>query len=84
MHYFYILRCKDGTLYCGSTNDLAAREKRHNAGKGSIYVRTHGGGKIIYTEKFRALRKAMQREVEIKKWPRIKKEDLIKNSNLKN
>ena len=38
MHYFYILRCKDNSLYCGYTNNLKAREALHNSGKGSKYV----------------------------------------------
>ncbi len=77
MYYFYILRCKDNTLYCGSTKDLAKREQLHNLGKGSIYVRTHGGGKIIYSEIFKIQGDALRREIEIKKWPKAKKELLI-------
>ena len=78
MHYFYIVRCKDDTLYCGSTNNLENRIKRHNSGKGSVYVKTHGGGKIVYSETYDTLAEAMQRETQIKKWSRIKKENLIK------
>ena len=77
MHYFYILLCKDGTLYCGSTKNLKKRIELHNSGKGSIYVRTHGGGKIVYTEKFKTIGNALRREIEIKKWPRAKKKRLI-------
>jgi putative endonuclease len=80
MHYFYILRCKDGTLYCGSTEDLEKRELLHNSGKGSKYVRSRGGGKIVYSEKFRSKSKAMQREAEVKKWPRVAKMAHIKKS----
>jgi len=78
MFYFYIFRCKDGTLYCGSTNNLKNREKRHNSGKGSVYVKIHGGGKIVYSERFKTLGNAMRREAQVKKWPRIKKKNLIK------
>ena len=78
MFYFYILLCKDDSLYCGITNDLKKRESVHNTGKGSIYVRTHGGGKIIYSEKFADKIKAMRSEIEVKKWPRAKKLLLIK------
>jgi putative endonuclease len=77
-HYFYILECKDGTVYCGSTNNLKAREKTHNSGKGSVYVRTHGGGKIVYSESFKTIGDAMRREIEVKKWQRVKKLQLIK------
>lgn len=80
MFYFYILKCRDGTLYCGSTKDLEHRENLHNSGKGSKYVRAHGGGKIIYSEKFKSLSKALRREIEVKKWPRVKKLKLIKGN----
>ena len=33
MYYVYLLRCADGTLYTGFTNDLARRLAAHNAGK---------------------------------------------------
>jgi putative endonuclease len=65
-------------LYSGSTKDIKNREKLHNAGKGARYTRIHGGGKIVYFEEFITQRQAMQREVEVKKWPRAKKEGLFK------
>ncbi len=78
MFYFYILKCKDGTLYSGSAKDLLAREAVHNSGKGSKYVIAHGGGKIIYHENFRKWGKALSREAAVKKWPRQKKLELVK------
>lgn len=78
MFYFYILLCKDITLYCGTTNDLKKRELVHNSGKGSKYVHAHGGGKIIYNEKFKTINEALRREAEVKKWKRQKKLSLIK------
>ncbi len=77
MFYFYIFKCKDDSLYCGSCKNLANREKVHNSGKGSTYVRSRGGGKIVYSEKFRSWGKTLSREAEVKKWPRQKKIDLI-------
>jgi putative endonuclease len=76
--YIYLLRCKDRSLYCGSTNNLANRLNLHNAGLGSAYVRSRGGGEIVYSEKFRTRGKALRREAEIKKWPKAKKEQLVK------
>lgn len=78
MYFFYILLCKDKTLYSGITNDLKKREKMHNEDQGSVYVKTHGGGKIIYSEKFQTKGKALRREAEVKKWPRVKKLTLLK------
>ena len=83
MFYFYILQCKDGSLYSGSANNIKTRESLHNEGKGSKYVRSRGGGKMVYFEKFRTLSKALRREAEVKKWPRIKKVNLIKTFRLK-
>lgn len=77
MFYFYILKCKDGTLYSGSCKDLAARAKKHNSGQGSKYVAAHGGGKIIYHESFRKWGSALKREAAVKKLSRQKKLELI-------
>ncbi len=35
----YLLRCADGSLYAGITNDLAARLDAHNKGRGAKYTR---------------------------------------------
>lgn len=78
MFYFYILKCRDGTLYSGSAKDLKNRETVHNSGKGSKYVFAHGGGKIVYHEKFRSWSKALKREAEVKKFSRKEKLNLIK------
>ena len=77
MFYFYIFRCHDGNLYVGSTNYPSQREERHNTERGARYTKIHGGGKIIYTETFFTRTEAMQREKQVKKWSRIKKEHLI-------
>ncbi len=78
MFYFYIFRCEDGTLYCGSTSSIQNREARHNSGYGAQWTKQHGSGKIIYFEKFLTLVEARRREAQVKKWSRIKKENLIK------
>lgn len=75
--YCYLLRCKDGTLYTGITDDLKKRELAHNTGKGSKYVHSRGGGKITYSETFKSRPLALKREAVIKKLPKIKKELLI-------
>lgn len=77
MFYFYLLRCKDGSLYSGSTNNLEKRLKLHNTGKGSAYVKSRGGGEIVYSESFETIGDAMRREIEVKKWAKAKKEKLL-------
>ena len=76
-YYFYIMRCKDDSLYCGITQDIKNREKLHNTGKGSAYVRSRGGGAVIYQEELNSLSDALRREREVKKWPKQKKEQLV-------
>lgn len=51
----------------------------HNSGKGSAYVRSRGGGKIVYHEKFRSWGKGLKREAEVKKLSRMEKIQLIKS-----
>ncbi len=81
MFYFYIFHCKDGTYYCGVTNNVHKREALHNSGRGARYTRIHGGGKIIYTEDYPSLKQAMQREAQVKKWTRESKTNLIYGLN---
>ena len=50
MNYTYLLRCADGTLYCGWTNHLAARVAAHNAGKGEKYTKTRRPVVLAYYE----------------------------------
>jgi len=77
-HYFYLARCSDNSLYSGYTNDLKAREESHNSGKGAKYTAAHRPVKIVYSEKFDSKSEAMQREAEVKKWDKTKKENLVK------
>jgi putative endonuclease len=78
-YYFYLARCVDKTIYAGYTTDLKNREYKHNAGQGAKYTKARRPVKIIYSESFKTKIRAMQREAEVKTWPKIKKEHLIKN-----
>lgn len=80
--YIYILKCADGTLYTGYTNDLEGRLKDHNGnGKkfGAKYTVGRRPVKLVHSESFKTKSEAMKRECEIKKLSRSKKEQLIKN-----
>lgn len=79
MYYVYLLRCKDSTLYCGLTNDLQRRIQEHNTGnqKSAKYTKIRRPVTLVYSEKHPTIQLAIQREREIKKWPKKKKEDLI-------
>lgn len=79
-YYVYILRCKDGTLYTGYANNLEKRIHDHNFSKtGAKYTRARRPVKLIYSENYRTLSKALKREIAIKKLPRTGKLLLIKN-----
>ena len=77
MNYTYILLCKDGSLYCGWTNDLKKRLASHNAGKGAKYTRSRHPVTLVYFESFDTKEEAMSREFAIKKMPRSGKLKLI-------
>ncbi len=79
-HFFYLARCKDSSLYAGYTINIQEREKKHNLGQGAKYTAGRRPIKIIYWESFKTQKKAMQREIQVKKWQREKKEKLIQKS----
>lgn len=77
MNYVYLLRCADGTLYCGWTNDLAKRLAAHNAGRGAKYTRSRLPAELVYSESFETKSEALRRECAVKKLSRHEKEKLI-------
>ncbi len=82
MNYTYILRCSDGTLYTGWTNDLNRRFEAHASGKGCKYTRTRLPVELVYHEEFDTKEQAMSREWHIKQLTREEKLKLIaENSN---
>ena len=79
MNYTYILRCSDGTLYTGWTNELDARIRCHNSGRGGKYTRSRLPVELVYTESFDTKEEAMSREWHIKRMSRQQKLRLIEN-----
>lgn len=77
MNYTYILRCGDGSLYTGWTNDLKRRLAAHNAGRGGKYTRSHRPVTLAYYETFSTREEAMHREAAIKQLSRQEKLALI-------
>jgi len=75
----YILECRDGSLYCGITNNIEKRLKQHNGEiiGGAKYTRSHWPCKLVYKEKSRCRSDALQREVIIKKMSKVEKQILI-------
>lgn len=81
MNYTYILRCGDGTLYTGWTNDLDRRIAAHNGGSGGKYTRSRLPVELVYHECHGTKEEAMRREWAIKQLTRRQKLALIEGGN---
>ena len=77
MNYVYLLRCADGSLYCGWTTDLEARVKAHNSGRGAKCTRSRLPVELVYYETYEDRHEALSREWHIKRLSRAEKEKLI-------
>ena len=78
MNYTYILKCKDGSLYTGWTNDLEQRVAAHNTGKGAKYTKARRPVELVYFEEFETKEQAMKREYAIKQMARKDKLELVR------
>ncbi len=75
--FCYILRCDDGTLYTGVTNDPTRREQEHNSGTAAKYTRVRRPVKIVYCEPLNDRSGALRREHQIRQLSRTEKLTLI-------
>ncbi len=73
----YLLRCRDGTLYAGATNDLAARVARHASGKGARYTRSRLPVELVWAVRVRDRGAALRREAAVKRLERPEKLALV-------
>lgn len=73
----YILRCGDGTLYTGVTNDLPRRLEAHRSGRGAKYTRSRPPVTLAYREAAADRSAALRREAAIKRLTRRQKLALI-------
>ena len=73
----YLLRCADGSLYTGITNDLPKRLKAHAAGKASKYTRSRLPVRLVMSEPQRSKSAALKRELAIKRLRRAEKDRLV-------
>jgi putative endonuclease len=79
--YVYILACSDDSYYTGVTNDIERRLYEHDAGldpESYTYIRRPLV--LKYLEQFDDVNKAIEREKQIKKWSRKKKEALFEEN----
>ena len=77
--YVYMLRCKDGSLYAGWTNDIEHRLAMHQSGKGAKYTRGRGPLELVYKEELPDKEAALRREAAIKRLKREEKLRLCEN-----
>ncbi len=79
--YVYIIKCADDTYYTGITNNLSQRILEHKSGKykGS-YTSLRKPLKLVFHAEFSDINMAIEKEKQIKKWSRAKKEALINGS----
>src|SRR5262245_4204225 len=69
----YMLRCGDGSLYTGCTNDLSGRLERHRSGRGARYTRSRLPVRLVFTEAAADRSAALRREAALKQLTRAKK-----------
>lgn len=75
----YLLRCRDGSLYCGSTNDITRRLAMHAAGTASKYTRSRLPIALAYIEDAVSRGAALKREAAIKRLKKSDKEKMATN-----
>jgi predicted GIY-YIG superfamily endonuclease len=81
VHFVYIVRCADGTLYTGTARDPRAREHAHNSGRGARYTSGRRPVRLVYTERCASMGQALRREYQLKQLSRRRKEALVTSSS---
>ncbi len=78
MPHTYILRCRDGSYYVGSTWDLDRCLAQHRAGEGAEYTKHRLPVELVYASESESIRDAYAWEKQIQGWGRKKREALIR------
>ena len=76
--FVYLLRCADGSLYCGWSTDPERRLREHRAGSASRYTRTRLPVDLVYAREFATRSEAMREEVRIKRLSPADKRRLLR------
>ncbi|HYF48035.1 MAG TPA: GIY-YIG nuclease family protein [Planctomycetota bacterium] len=74
--HVYLLRCSDGSLYCGITNKLKLRIAAHNCGKGAKYTRSRWPVTLAWSRRCKSKSDALKLEYRIKQMAKTEKEQL--------
>lgn len=81
-YFVYILSNSTRTvLYIGMTNGLRRRLREHRSGRGSAFVDQYNTVDLVYFETYDTPKAAIEREKQLKRWRRDKKEALIRSVN---
>jgi putative endonuclease len=75
--WVYLLACRDGSLYAGSTNDLARRVATHARGRGGRYTRSRLPVALVHSERAADRGAALRREAALKRLTRAEKLALV-------
>ena len=78
-YYTYIMSCPSNTtIYIGVTGNLERRVAEHRTGaKPTAFCTRYNCRKLVYYEEFSNIEEAIERETQIKKWKRARKDKLI-------
>ena len=83
MHFVYMVRCSDNSLYTGYTNDLDKRIEVHNTGKGAKYTRSRLPVSLVFYRRVDSKSIGLRLEARLKKLSKKKKEDLVQKFALR-
>ena len=75
--HVYLLRCADGTLYCGWTTDVGRRVREHQAGTASRYTRSRLPVALAWSKQVASRGAALREEYRIKRLSRAEKLRLL-------
>ncbi len=78
-YYTYLLLTENNTYYCGYTDDIEKRYKKHTEGFGAKYTKANKPISVAFLEEFNTKSEAMKEEYRIKHLSRTDKENLAKN-----
>jgi len=76
--FVYLLRCADGSLYCGWTTDPERRERQHQSGAASRYTRRRRPVEMVWTQPCADRSHALREEYRIKQLSRAEKWALVR------
>ena len=76
-YYVYILQCRNGTYYTGSTKDLEKRIELHNKGRGAKFLRGKGPVRLVYAKTYSYYKNVLRAERNIKHLSRRRKDELV-------